>query len=221
MIDLKHCKVLLVDDIQANINILYKTLKNEYDIESERDGESALKHIESFPPDLILLDILMPGIDGYEVCKRLKANKRAKNVPVIFITSKSEEEDESKGLELGAVDYITKPFSKPIVRARVKNHLIMKKQRDLLENLSNRDGLTGIPNRRSFDMQLKTEWQRAVRSAVPLSLILMDLDFFKKFNDTYGHAAGDDCLKRVAQTLSNSLKRPIDGSITSLLKKSS
>lgn len=208
--DLNQCKVLLVDDIKANISILIKALRGEYDIEHANDGESALRYVESSQPDLILLDIVMPGMDGYEVCKRLKADERTKNVPVIFITSKSDEKDEAKGLEFGAVDYITKPFSKPIVRARVKNHLIMKKQRDLLENLSNLDGLTGIPNRRSFDRLFNAEWRRAVRSTLPLSLILMDIDFFKKFNDTYGHTAGDDCLKRVAQALDSSLKRPSD-----------
>jgi diguanylate cyclase (GGDEF)-like protein len=210
MMELKQCKVLLVDDIKANVNILAKTLKGEYDIDYVTDGESALKYAESSPPDLILLDILMSGMDGYEVSKRLNTNERTKNIPIIFITSKNGEEDESKGLELGAVDYITKPFSKPIVRARVKNHLILKKQRDFLENLSNLDGLTGIPNRRSFDKVFDTEWRRAVRSHTPISLIMMDIDFFKKYNDSYGHAAGDDCLKQVAQALAKSIKRPQD-----------
>jgi diguanylate cyclase (GGDEF)-like protein len=186
------------------------TLDDEYDIDNVLDGESALKYLESNVTDLILLDIVMPGIDGYEVCRRLKAIERTKDIPIIFITSMGEEEDESNGLELGAVDYITKPFSKPIVRARVKNHLIMKKQRDLLHNLSNLDGLTSIPNRRSFDRFLDIEWRQAVRLAKPLSLIMMDVDFFKNYNDVYGHAAGDDCLRQAAQTLASSLKRPRD-----------
>jgi diguanylate cyclase (GGDEF)-like protein len=210
MMELEHCKVLLVDDIKANINILMKTLKGEYDIDYMTDGESALKYVESSPPDLILLDILMPGMDGYEVSKRLSDSERTKNIPIIFITSKNGEEDESKGLELGAVDYIAKPFSRAIVRARVKNHLILKKQRDFLENLSNLDGLTGIPNRRSFDQAFDNEWRRTARSHTPISLIMMDIDFFKKYNDTYGHVAGDDCLKQVAQALASSIKRPQD-----------
>ncbi|CAN2039510.1 two-component system, chemotaxis family, response regulator WspR [Candidatus Magnetomoraceae bacterium gMMP-15] len=211
MINLKQCKVLLVDDIKANINIMRKILKDKYNVSYVQDGESALKYIRSNPTiDLILLDIMMPGIDGYEVCKRLKADERTKNIPVIFITSKSKTQDETKGLELGAVDYIIKPFSKPIIRARVRNHLMMKKQIDLLENLSNLDGLTGIPNRRNFDKFLNLECNRAARSASPLSLIFMDIDFFKKFNDNYGHAAGDRCLKKVACALSDSIKRPTD-----------
>jgi diguanylate cyclase (GGDEF)-like protein len=191
MIDLKHCRVLLVDDSKTGIDVLRNCLDSEYVFDSVTNGEDALKHIESNPTDLILLDIVMPGMDGYEVCRSLK-------------------DDEFKGLELGAVDYITKPFSKPIVRARVRNHLMMKKQRDLLENLSNIDGLTGIPNRRSFERRLNVEWRQGLRLEMPLSLIMIDIDLFKSFNDRYGHAAGDECLRHVAQELESSLKRPRD-----------
>jgi PleD family two-component response regulator len=121
----EHLKstVLLVDDIKADINFLYNALDNEYKLEFALDGKSALERVQSSPPDLILLDILMPGMSGYEVCRRLKADERTKDIPVIFITSKNEEEDETKGLELGAVDYIIKPFSLPIVKARLRTHL--------------------------------------------------------------------------------------------------
>jgi diguanylate cyclase (GGDEF)-like protein len=209
-IDLRQCRVLLVDDLKANINILNMTLSNEYDIDSVCDGESALRYVESNETDLILLDVVMPGIDGYEVCRRLKGNERTRDIPIIFITSMDDEDDESSGLELGAVDYITKPFSRPIVRARVRNHLIMKKQRDLLHSLSNMDGLTSIPNRRSFDRCLDIEWRQAIRLGAPLSVIMIDVDFFKNYNDAYGHTAGDDCLTRTAQALKSSLRRPRD-----------
>lgn len=160
--------------------------------------------------DLILLDIMMPGMSGYELCRRLKADPATRNVPVIFITAKSEESDETHGLELGAVDYITKPFSMPIVQARVRTHLELKRHRDLLENLSSLDGLTGIPNRRRFDEVARREWKQSLRDRAPISLILIDIDAFKGFNDHYGHLAGDDCLKQVAAALSDAVRRPSD-----------
>lgn len=123
---------MLVDDIRADINILYHALNDEYELEFALNGGSALERVESWPPDLILLDILMPGIDGYEVCKRLKADKQTEDIPVIFITSKGAAEDESKGFHLGAVDYITKPFSLPIIKARIRTHLKIQKLIDEL-----------------------------------------------------------------------------------------
>jgi len=203
-------KVLLVDDIKANVNILKANLKMDYDIEVAFDGRTALELALKSPPDLILLDVEMPDIDGYEVCRQLKADKNIEKVPVVFITSKNEEADETKGLSLGAIDYITKPFSIPIVKARVKNLMQMKKQQDILEKLSSIDGLTGIYNRRYFDQTFSYEWQRAIRAKTPLAIIMMDIDFFKMFNDHYGHASGDECLKSVAKTLSEPLNRPQD-----------
>jgi len=203
-------KVLLVDDIKANINILKVSLSKDYDISVAYDGESALKQVVKDPPDLILLDVQMPGISGYEVCRRLKEDKDTEKIPIVFVTSKTEEENETKGLELGAIDYITKPFSMPIVKARVKNLMQMKKQQDLLEMLSSVDGLTGIPNRRFFDQMLHKEWQRAIRAKTHLSIIMIDIDFFKKYNDHCGHVSGDECLKSVAKALSEALLRPQD-----------
>lgn len=203
--------ILIVDDVPANIKILGESLKTEYRIRMAVSGAKAIEiAMSSTPPDLILLDIVMPDMDGLEVCRKLKAAKRSRNIPIIFITGKSEEADETKGLELGAVDYITKPFSLPIVQARIRTHMELKRHRDLLENLSTLDGLTGIPNRRRFDEFIKREWMKAVREPVLLSLIFIDIDFFKAFNDTYGHGAGDECLKNVAKTLQNTAKRPMD-----------
>ncbi len=204
-------KILIVDDMPANIAVLVKALTSDYEISVAVDGEDALSIAASeHAPDLILLDIMMPGVDGYEVCRRLKKDAATREIPVIFITAKDAEKDETRGLELGAVDYITKPFSLPIVKARVKTHLELKRKSDLLENLASLDGLTCIANRRRFDQLLEAEWSRALRTASWISIIMLDIDFFKAFNDNYGHAAGDDCLRKVAEALEGSLRRSAD-----------
>lgn len=204
-------KILIVDDVPANIKALIEVLKNpNYDILVATSGAIALEVATSEIPDLILLDIMMPEMDGYEVCAKLKANAATQNIPVIFITARNKEEDETKCFELGAVDYISRPISPPSVQARVKTHLELKRQRDILENLSNLDGLTSIPNRRRFDEFIEHEWQRAMQSCFPVSLIMIDIDYFKLFNDNYGHLAGDDCLKQVAQALAKTVERKTD-----------
>lgn len=203
-------KILIIDDIKAEVNILKAVLKEDYDINIVFDGKSALEKVIQDPPDLILLDIMMPKMDGYEVFDHLKRNDHSKDIPIVFITSKIEEKDETKGLELGAIDYITKPFSIKIVTARLKNLMLMKQQQDILKNLSSIDGLTGIPNRRRFDQILDQEWRRAIRGETYLSLIMLDIDFFKNYNDYYGHAVGDDCLKSVAKAIQVSLNRSQD-----------
>jgi len=205
-----HQTILIVDDTPANIEILSAILGLEYGILFATSGLEALALIVGQTPDLILLDIMMPRMDGYEVCKRLKANPQTWNIPVIFITSLGEEEDEARGLEVGAIDYIAKPISAPIVKARVRNHLELKRYRDMLENLSAVDGLTGIANRRRLDERLTQEWLRGRRNQSPLSVCMVDIDYFKLFNDHYGHAAGDDCLRRVALALASALRRPVD-----------
>ncbi len=203
--------VLIVDDQPANIRMLGEALKDDFQIKMATSGRKAIEIANANdPPDLILLDIIMPGIDGYEVCRQLKKNHRTEKIPIIFITAKDQEKDETRGLDLGAVDYITKPFSLPIVKARVKTHLELKRHRDILEDLSTLDGLTGIPNRRKFDAYLKIEWRRAVRASYPLSLIMIDIDYFKLFNDNYGHDMGDECLKKVAKNLTMTAKRSSD-----------
>jgi diguanylate cyclase (GGDEF)-like protein len=202
--------VLIVDDMSANIEILDGILNQEYEILFATSGRDALEISREQIPDLILLDVVMPGMDGYEVCKQLKSDSKTQDIPVIFITSMGHEEDESRGLDAGAIDYLTKPVRPSIVKARVRNHLELKRYRDSLKTLSTIDGLTGIPNRRLFDETLTREWRRARRSQTPLSLLMMDIDCFKAYNDHYGHVAGDDCLRRIAQGLSNSAQRPDD-----------
>ncbi len=135
MTDLSQMRVLVVDDVESNVDILVETLGDDYRVSVAMDGESALEIVEEMPPDIILMDIMMPGIDGYEVCERLKSKTATRDIPVVFLTALSEEENEAKGLALGAVDYITKPFRTAIVKARVKNHLELKQHKDHLENL--------------------------------------------------------------------------------------
>jgi cyclic di-GMP phosphodiesterase len=135
MADMSECKVLVVDDTEANIDILVEVLGSDYDVSVAMDGETALEDVADEKPDLILLDIMMPGIDGYEVCKQLKADENTKSIPIIFLTAMTEEQDEARGLALGAVDYVTKPFSTELVKSRVQNQLELKLHRDNLEDL--------------------------------------------------------------------------------------
>jgi len=204
-------KVLIVDDERLNIKLLLEILKKHYTIIVAKNGDQALERAMSEElPDLILLDIMMPDINGFQVCKQLKTNDRTKNIPIIFITARDDAEDEAKGLVLGAVDYITKPFHPAVVMARVRTHLLLKRKTDLLEKTASMDGLTELANRRRFDEAFEIEWKRAKRNQTILSLILSDIDFFKQFNDNYGHAAGDQCLRRVSRTLAETIKRPAD-----------
>ncbi len=227
MLNSAHAKpsILVVDDTPDNIDVLKEALKRDYTVRPALDGATALKIALSDPkPDLILLDIMMPGMDGYEVIRRLQADDNTREIPVIFVTAVSDIESELKGFELGAVDYITKPFSPAIVRTRVSTHLELhdvrkklkkqnqelKAQTDLLERIAHLDSLTGISNRRHFDKMLEVEWSLALRNKTSLSIIVADIDYFKGYNDHYGHIEGDQCLCSVAQCLSSLLQRPTD-----------
>ena len=198
--------ILIVDDMPINLKILIEVLGDRFEIVFATNGRDALAVAEVNQPDLILLDIQMPDMNGYEVCKALKLRARLEGVPIIFLTAMSQQEDEVAGLKLGAVDYITKPFNPDIVRLRVNNQLELKRYRDERAKLALLDGLTGIPNRRAFDEQLRREWFRALRNQTLLSLVMSDIDFFKAYNDAYGHLGGDDCLKQVATALFASMR---------------
>ena len=207
----KKERILVVDDQPVNIKMLASALKQDYQISIATNGEQCWEIVTSgHRPDLVLLDIVMPGEDGYQICRRMQRDEQTRNIPVIFISSKDMVEDETRGFDMGAVDYIAKPFSLPIVKARIRTHLELKRHRDHLERLSNVDGLTGIANRRRFDDLFTLEWRRAKRNQTPLGVILMDIDHFKKYNDGYGHGPGDQCLQRVAQIITNSAKRATD-----------
>jgi diguanylate cyclase (GGDEF)-like protein len=202
--------ILIADDTSANIELLHAELGSDYEILFANTGREAVRIAIAETPDLILLDVMMPGMDGFEACTLLKADCRTAEIPVIFVTSLNREMEETRGLEVGAIDFISKPFSPAVIRARVRNHVELKQQRDILRRLSFMDGLTGLANRRRFDEVLDQEWRRSRRSLSPLSLILMDIDHFKAFNDAAGHPAGDDCLRRIAQALEASAHRSGD-----------
>ena len=202
--------ILVIDDEKANLKILSELFKAKVNIILAKNGTQGIEKIIKFKPDLILLDIIMPGMSGFEVIKQLKKNKETSAIPVIFITGLTDVVDESKGLALGACDYIQKPFHIDIVFSRVNLHLKLAAQRIQLEQLANVDSLTCVPNRRKFYEIFALEWRMSVRKNTPLSLIMIDIDYFKQYNDQYGHVAGDRALKKVAQVIFKQLKRPFD-----------
>ncbi|MGM3161492.1 diguanylate cyclase domain-containing protein [Dickeya undicola] len=203
-------KVLVVDDQPINIRILNDVLADQFEVLMATNGERALEQARSQKPDLILLDIVMPGMDGYEVCRRLKAEPLTDLIPVIFVTSQTETEVEAQGFEVGAVDFISKPVNPAIVRARVTTQLTLKLYMDNMRDIAWIDGLTGLHNRRRFDEMLHSYWDQCLREARPVALMMMDVDFFKRYNDQYGHQAGDECLYRIAMAIKQSLRRPMD-----------
>ena len=211
MLERKKPRILIVDDEKMNLRALAELLRDEYSPLLARSGAQALKQaLGDFPPDLILLDVIMPEMGGYEVIKMLKNNDKTNRIPVIFVTALNSIEEEEHGLKLGAVDYITKPYSPPIVKIRVRNHLRIVHQYRLLDQLAYLDGLTEIPNRRRFEEIFQKEWTRSDRNQTPFSLAMVDVDYFKQYNDHYGHAMGDITLQKIAKTLDCSLKRPQD-----------
>ena len=202
--------ILIVDDEIANIEIMNAVLEDDYEVCFATSGLQALDVARTAQPDLILLDILMPGIDGFEVCRQLKADPLLVDMPVIFTTGLGDTEDEMRGLALGAIDYVTKPVQPAILRARVGNHVELKRLRDRLATLAVTDALTGLSNRRHLERSLESETARLGRIGDWLSVIMIDIDFFKQFNDTYGHPAGDRCIMMVAAALRRAVKRATD-----------
>jgi diguanylate cyclase (GGDEF)-like protein len=206
----KPC-ILIVDDNSENIRLLGTLLSlQNYRVVAAQNGQQALKALETIDPDLILLDIMMPVMDGFETCKRIKADPKNEDLSVIFLTAKTESKDILRGFELGAVDYITKPFDIPVLLARVKTHVKLHQYYRKLQNQAFLDGLTQVPNRLRFDQVLQNEWLRSLRTQSPLSLIMLDIDFFKQVNDNYGHLVGDEVLKKIAFTIDNQIKRAGD-----------
>ena len=202
--------ILIVDDDVTSISILAQLLESDFDVVFAKSGGQAIELIPHVSPDLILLDVIMPDMDGYSLCTQLKSDPATQGIPIIFITGLQESEAESHGLELGAADYIIKPFNPNVVRARVRNNVELKLARDRLLALAATDGMTGLFNRRAFDVALERECKRLARMHAPLTMIMIDVDFFKAFNDCYGHVAGDDCLRQIANELIDAMQRPAD-----------
>lgn len=202
--------LLVVDDQMSNIEILGEVLGDEYDIHFALNAADALTQILQQAPELILLDIMMPNMDGYEFCSLLKAKSETQDIPLIFITALATPEQETRGLEAGAVDYIIKPFNAAIVRARVRNHLELKRTKDQLRVLSQTDVLTGLANRRRLFEHLDHIQEKSQQIAQTMSVLLIDVDSFKAYNDFYGHIAGDVCLQRVAGVLHAALRSVSD-----------
>jgi len=200
-------RILIADDQPANLLLVAHALKDEYDVGSATSGAELLERAAAGDVDLVLLDVEMPGLDGFEVCRRLRDEPRTAGIPIIFLTARDASSDEALGFDVGGVDYITKPIRPSIVRARVKTHLELKQARDLLEQAAWTDALTGIANRRRFDTALELEWRRALRRDRWLSLAIADVDDFKRFNDASGHLKGDECLRAIAGALNQITRR--------------
>ena len=231
--------VLVIDDTPPNLHLLISMLTRKgYEVSGVSDGLTALSIMQTTMPDLVLLDINMPNMNGFQVCEQLKLVDSTRDIPVIFISARDEVLDKVQAFAVGGVDYITKPFQIAEVLARVENQLTLRRlQKQLqeqnerlkqeinsriiaetllqeankkLERLVNLDGLTQLANRRCFDEYFDQEWQRLAREHLPLSLIMCDIDFFKNYNDTYGHVVGDDCLRKVSLLIKQSVRRPAD-----------
>jgi diguanylate cyclase (GGDEF)-like protein len=209
-LDSLPANILLVDDDPVVIQVLGKALAELGRLRFAIHGEQALNLCRQTVPDLVLLDAEMPGMSGFEVLQAMKADPSLAEVPVIFVTSHSQQAMEERGLALGAVDFIPKPIRPAIVAARVRTQLRLKQAIDRLQRLASTDGLTGVANRRVLDEALDREWRRARRGPYPLSLLMMDIDHFKRYNDSCGHLMGDRCLVTVAHALQASVGRPSD-----------
>ena len=212
-LDRQRQKILIVDDAETNLMILSNLLAEEGEIISATDGAQAIALAEADLPDLILLDVSMPGMDGYEVCRRLKSDIRTRDIPIVFVTGRTEDNDQEKGLSLGAIDYILKPYSPLIVLARIRNHLALQKaHQDLkianaeLTRLATTDFLTGVWNRRRFMELGEAEVARVRRSGRSFGMAMMDVDHFKSVNDTHGHDAGDNVLRALAEACVDRLR---------------
>jgi diguanylate cyclase (GGDEF)-like protein len=203
-------QILLVDDDAIVIELLGRALSDLGQVRFATDGPQALQAVSAQVPDLLLLDVGLPRMSGFELLRQLREQTAFDEVPVIFLTSHDDPAEELLGLTLGAVDFIHKPPRIPLVQARVRTHLRLKVLTDTLRQKADTDGLTGIANRRHFDDTLAHEWMRAQRDGSELSLLLIDIDHFKSYNDQHGHPEGDRCLQQVAQTLQASLRRPAD-----------
>lgn len=203
-----HSLILIIDDSPEAIRLLAGMLNDVGQIIFATDGATGIRLARQRQPHLILLDVDMPDMNGYEVCRTLKADPYTRNCAIIFVTAMVSSKSEIKALAAGAVDFISKPLNPPVVRARVQTHLKLRHQSAALAQLASRDGLTGLYNRRYMNNQLEKEFQRHKRQTLPLSIAMIDVDYFKPYNDGYGHIEGDACLKRIAACIGSNSRRP-------------
>lgn len=202
--------LLLVDNDPLKLQLLHQIFEDDHEVFCAISSAEALALCQTLQPDLILMDAQLTEMDGFEVCRRLKADAVTRDIPVIFVTANNDPFEEEQGLAAGAVDFISRSTSRNVMRARVKTHLSLKHHVDLLRSLNLIDDLTGIANRRHFDQALDNEWRRCVRGSRPVAVILIEIDFFKQFNDHYGQQAAEACLRQVAHCLKAGLTRSHD-----------
>ncbi|MCB6184207.1 diguanylate cyclase [Leeia sp. TBRC 13508] len=203
-------KLLIADDVPANIIMLGELFQDTCQVYMALDGEKAFEIAMDVLPDLILLDINMPKMDGHQLIKKLKNTPATSDIPTIFLTGNNDIESEENAFDEGAVDFITKPIHAKVTKARVFTHLVNKLQSDLLRRATLLDGLTGLYNRLGLNKYLEVFYLDCFREKRPISVLMIDVDFFKRYNDHFGHLQGDECLKQVAQSLNLSVKRPRD-----------
>ena len=206
----KQAIILVIDDDRIALDLIMSTFSATATVLTALNSENGLEIAVNEQPDLILLDTLIQDVDGHEICSQLKSMPETENIPIIILSNSNQVEDELAALDKGAIDFVTKPVEALILKARVANHLFQKRDRDQLKLMSSIDALTEVANRRRFDEYLHLEWRRAVRSKYPISLLMIDIDYFKSYNDTYGHQKGDECLRAVAGEIKHHLRRPSD-----------
>ncbi len=209
-VSLENARILVVDDQPINIQVINQILGGSFQLRFAKSGQEALDICLSDPPDLILMDVIMPNLDGLTTCKIIKNTPNISDIPVVFITSLQKAEEENACWQAGGIDYMTKPVNPLPLTNRVNAHLTQKFQADLLKKLAYLDGLTGVYNRRYLDDYLARQTSQAKRTNHAISLLMIDIDYFKQFNDEYGHLVADDQLKLTAFTLKESLHRPTD-----------
>ena len=199
--------LLIVDDDPAAVHQLHDVARGLGDVRFCLNGEDALRMIRDARPDLVLLDMELPGISGEDTCRAIRRHLEPAELPVIFVTAHADPEREARALEIGGNDFILKPFNPPVARARIETHLALKRRTDQLLRMTHTDPLTGLANRRLFDLTLEREWRRAVRNALPLAVLMVDVDHFKAYNDAFGHPQGDACLRQVGHTIREMVQR--------------
>ena len=204
-------RVLVVDDNPTDLHVVMNGLSESFTISFASSAQEALCLVTQHPqPDLILLDIVMPEMDGYQICQRLKAEESTAGIPVIFLSSRDSAHDKTKGFKAGGVDYVTKPMQLEELEARIHTHIRLKEQSQYLETMAFFDPLTRVANRRKYNEVLQREWARCIRYHQQISMILIDIDKFKEYNDSYGHSEGDNCLITVCRLLEGVSNRPAD-----------